>query len=461
MIDLKYIDEILYGKDGVVHNRVDPLNDKYWQKKWNLSNQKFDKLLEYKDKKIAFELFAESNTNFLFHEMFKIATGEVDIFLIQINNRVRYFKSCIANSCTLTLKNISVEVRTNSSISVQEILTRIRWYIFEANSLINTYTYSFEEVISIEHNDWPSKNDLLSAVNYLTCIYLRDCLIILHNKISIINGNCLKDDQYLDSFKVNKKKTESLYTLFQKHIEAKIGERDVDQLSILYNNLKRLIIEIQKTDSVSTWYEKPLLNDILKIEDILFISSQLPTMIGEEKIPALTQSNEDLFEAIYSEVTNTVQQETLPNSRLFLIERFINKIVTLLSDQYESRTKFLDSIPRKLVNRLKIDYETIKANPQINMTEFDRNSIKPIQTTISVSHLALLFKLLEEHSIIKPEQRNQLYKTVTKSFASKSLTGTTISEKSFQNNFNDPDKGSYKFWQTKFEAFYKECRKII
>ena len=177
-------------------------------------------------------------------------------------------------------------------------------------------------------------------------------------------------------------------------------------------------------------------------------------------VSTFNASQDDLFLISYREFQSLISASVLPNERLFLIQNIIKSINDLLDDDLNKNNLFEESAPRKLIRKLTLDYETIKANPEIDLKEFDRNTIKPIQTNISVSQLALLFKLLEEKSIIKTEQRSDLYKTITKAFLSKSVTGNSISEKSFQNNFNDPDKGAYKYWTPKFEAFYKECQKI-
>jgi hypothetical protein len=106
---------------------------------------------------------------------------------------------------------------------------------------------------------------------------------------------------------------------------------------------------------------------------------------------------------------------------------------------------------------MEFDFETIKANPLIDIKEFDRNRIKPIKLNLTVSQLALLFRLMEENEFIDLDiSKTEYYNTIRRAFSTK--RSISISSNALGNDYVQPNKKDYEFWQDKFYELAKKVK---
>ena len=458
---LQDIDDILFGEDGYIRNEKHPSKTEYWEsKRKDLADELSNKCDWEFD--AEYELFSSVKKSSPISKLM-FFVNDNNICNVLLGDRHIYYESKIKHACYSILNDISREIRNNTIDATDVIKRKVRWYIYETNR----FSYKFYTPFSLLLNYEMSVNsiDEINAANFLLNVTLRDCLINLFEHLDIID-NKVDIDKRNDLFIINsledKKYADSSYGLFRFHIKKEISKGSMAILPELYKRIKSIFYYSYSTSTDLSNYDLLLMTDIQLLENAIFVKGFAPRIFDLEIANNLTSEQSDLFENCYTLITEQVRNALLPNERMFLIQNITNQLKTFLNDDKNSNNDlFFESVPRKLLRKLTLDYKTIEANPEIDLKELDKNSISPIQTTISVSHLALLFRLLTENSIIKSDQRGELYKTITKAFSSKSVVGVSISEKSFQNNFNDPDKGSYRFWATKFESFYKECKKII
>ncbi|PQJ12640.1 hypothetical protein CJD36_002540 [Flavipsychrobacter stenotrophus] len=458
MVSFERIEAIVFGEEGYDKNNIHPKQKEYWADKV----EKLSKVInrsEFWEFEVENELLRPFNDVSALSKMLYFV-HDAEITNVLYGDRNKFYEGDIKYSCYELLNQISNAVRYNKITSTVEIQKKIRWYIFETNKLAYKYYTPFSFLLNFEPAN--TLGEETRAANFLLNVYLRDCLINLGRQINLIDSPSnayYETDKFIILSLEDKRYAGSSYGLFRFHINKALEKGTTSSVQEIYRRLKTLYYTSYPNSEATLLLDNGLLNDICKTENDLCVKVILPQFFELSSVNNFTSIQADLFIKTYSELQNLISSFALPNERMFLLQNIINSIKELLADD---RTKdnnlFNESTPRKLLRKLQLDYDTIKANPTIDLKEFDRNSIKPIQTNITVSHLALLFKVLEEHSIIKSDQRNELYKTITKAFTSKSVTGTTISEKSFQNNFNDPDKGSYKYWKEKFLAFSKDFK---
>lgn len=459
MVSFDRIDSLIFGKDGFDKNPNHPKENEYWATKINELRQNINRS-EFWEFSVEDELFQSFTKVSPINKLLYFVT-DYKIREVLYGDRNTFYQSDIKYSCFKLINETSELIRRGDISSITEIIFKIRWYIFETNKLSYKYYTPFSFLLNYEPAD--TLDEEIRAANFLINIYFRDCLINLWYQLRLIGDSSTVDfnsDQFIVRSIEDKIYNSSGYGLFRFHVNKSLKEGSTDNLHEIYRRLKSLYYSTYSNSKVNTILDNDLIKDIKTAENELFVRIVLPQFFDKDVVSTFNASQDDLFLISYREFQSLISASVLPNERLFLIQNIIKSINDLLDDDLNKNNLFEESAPRKLIRKLTLDYETIKANPEIDLKEFDRNTIKPIQTNISVSQLALLFKLLEEKSIIKTEQRSDLYKTITKAFLSKSVTGNSISEKSFQNNFNDPDKGAYKYWTPKFEAFYKECQKI-
>ena len=458
MVSFERIEALLFGVDGYDRNSNHPKQTEYWA-------DKVEKLSKLINRSELWEFEVENELLRPFNHVSPLSkmlyfVHEAEITSVLYGDRNKFYEGDIKYSCYELLNQISNAVRCNKISSTAEIQKKIRWYIFETNRLSYKYYTPFSFLLNFEPAN--TLDQETRAANFLLNVYLRDCLINLGHQINLIDSPSNADydtDKFIVKSLEDKRYAGSSYGLFRFHVNKALEEGTISAVQELYRRLKTLYYTSYPNSEATSILDNGLLNDICKSENELYVKVILPQFFELGLVKNFTATQADLFIKTYSEFQNQISSLALPNERMFLLQNILYGIKELLADdRHKDNNVFQESTPRKLLRKLQLDYDTIKANPTIDLKEFDRNSIKPIQTNISVSHLALLFKVLEEHSIIKSDQRNELYKTITKAFTSKSVTGTTISEKSFQNNFNDPDKGSYKYWKEKFLTFSKDFK---
>jgi hypothetical protein len=452
MTALENIENILLGKHGYVNNRLKPFDEKYWERKKTSYLDEIKNEMTYKDEKTSMELFNKLHLTSTLQKMLSYV-DDVPLYHIIIGARASYYHLLIRMGCYSLLKEISAELRSNGENRIDETLLRLRWLIFEANSHLVIFSDGIEAALSIDQYEQATDGETLSAMNYLLTIHFRDSLIRLYENLELINGGS-GTDNYVSNIKNQSNIGEILFPALEMHIAERVLTDKIERVNDMYKTVKDLFYESRNEQTKLAWFDEILLRQLATIEDAIFCRSLFAQIVGEDQVDVSQNKEKGEFEHYYSQIANLIRNETLPSARIAKIENIIATIMaTLLDDPLRDDISFFDSIARKVMRRLSIDCETIRANPKIDLKTLDSNTIKPIQTNVSVSHLALLFRVLEENAIIKPEERNEFYRTISTAFASRSLTGTSISEKSFKNSYNDPDKGSYKFWKEKFLLF--------
>lgn len=448
------LEALLFGADSLSTNSVSSKDAKYWDKKLATIPLEFNNnwSLSYNDQ--PYNLLKENTDLFLLIHEFR----ETSFFDIWQGDRCLYYRSEVNWICHNILKDYSESVRGKTNFSTDDIPKRIRWYIFETHKLEDVFKTPFYKKEFPELSLKVSDETAISIGNYFTILFLKISLIILCNIIEIIEkkSNTNWDEDIFFKKLQFKNTSYFIYELFQNHILKRIDEGSPHEIIGLYSTLKSIYYSTRLMKSVYINADDTLKEDILKIENKIF-HNRLPEIINQDYDFTKLFGDEDSYNAIYGEIKNMVSEKVYANDRMFMISEKVKLIRDILDDRPNPyNDTLLESIPRRLIQRLDLDYETLKANPELDLKEYDRNRIKPIKTDMSVSDIALLFRTLEEYSIVKVSQKSDLFRTICKVFESKQGNGNPISENSFKNNYNDPDKSSYKFWKEKFKKFYND-----
>lgn len=452
MISFQNIENILFSEDGFDKNRVVTTDQKYWlaktdsfiadkyhQKEWelNFENDVFSQINNDSDFSLLFGLITEKNL--------------IDVFQ---NTRVDYYRKIIRSEAFAIMQNISNAYRGRLTVDSSSVLSSIRWYVFECIKINKKYTSAFYELIN---DDEAEVEDLsIDVSNFGVNNYLIECLISLYRQIQMIQYPIkyeATEDSFFNHVLEYKYSPASIYHIFKERINKFIEVEMTDKKRLPYH-LKNLLSVIKKvgynTIKRGDFFDiAEIKNDIIELEDLLlkkFLHGliETPEVIDEVK----KMDGDDFFNAIYREIKTELSKITLPNERIFELETKIEMIREILDDEFANVFDSLMSHPRILMNKLQIDLTTIKANPTIDLIEFDRNRIKPIKLDLSVPQLALMFRLLLENKLIDAKEKTELYNTISKAFATKA--SSSISQSSLKNKFNAPEIKDYEFWRAKF-----------
>jgi hypothetical protein len=193
--------------------------------------------------------------------------------------------------------------------------------------------------------------------------------------------------------------------------------------------IKDFLSELKKQKSkneISYAYLRFLKEELTNILE----SYSFTTMHGEE---FYYQKNTSIF---------SITPETAAYSLKEAREHIFNDIVKISQKKYEITKNLLTEINEYLLNE------------PVTTTE----SSYKMDTNLSVPDLALLFRLLDESSIINTKHKTEIYRFINKNFKTKNQDN--ISESSVKNKFLSPDNKSLRNLDILLTNLKQQLKKI-
>jgi hypothetical protein len=459
MTSISMLMDLVIGPSSFSLDLTNPNNKKKWEIKTKELDQKSGS--NYWLKSLEASLYHTINVNSNSNLNLQLIVAK-EVQGLKLEDRLVYYQKRIDIVCSMIFSDVFEGVTKPNSIVLDDVIRKLRWLINETNRIEDDNKQSIFSILK-DFNSSP-ESEYVYVCNYFTAVYLKKSIIALYRQISIIDKETTKDWQ--DDIFIMKSLVEkfdgSTYSALKDYTFKHMGE-DSTYLIDLYSTLKKIYYNSYSSQQNISWSEIDLKVEIRKLENLSFLIVIKDRLVGEKVelgLDEVLEGSETVIDKVYDEIRSELSQLKYPNDRIYLLGQKVNEIKEILEDEFvESNKYLLESIPRKLIRKLQSELEMIMANPKIDLKEFDRDKTKPVKTTVSVTQLAFLFKILEENKIITPENRSDLYMAVCNSFMSKQTDG--ISPKSFQNHYlATPDNSTKVFWKDKFMEFYNQIKII-
>jgi hypothetical protein len=441
------LEDFLFGKETYYNNPILPENSKYWEKKNDsliVPNLNWVNTLE---EKLFFSIYKGSTLN-----LYVVLNEECKY--LNKEPRTEYYKSEIFSICSELLSEVSEGLRLGRYSISMEILKRIRWYVFEAVKIEEKYKRQLLQTYI--NTGQIEMSDIISVCNYFTSLSLKWTLILVYRQISIIDNISLsdwKEDSFLKNILIEKFDTDTLKVL--QEYTLKNLKNDVTHIHDLYIAIKNIYLNSYFSNEITSLNQLEVKGNLIKIENWVFTFMIIPNLIQNPVRYSMLDSIENpnkIFEEVYDEIRSEILDCDLPSDYSFVYQEKIDTVKEYLEMEQENLELMdLDSIPRKLLKKLELELQVVKANPQINLRAVFESKISPIKTSLSVSHLALLIRMLVDEKIIISINKAELFRTLSKVFQTKNQDA--ISENSLKNKFNVPEDTAIDFWDIKFNDF--------
>lgn len=442
------LEDFMFAKDSFYFDTKKPSNIKYWKSKMaGLSEPNMNWVSTLEEK--FFHSIYRGSVLSIFH----IITNETSH--LNKEPRTEYFKSKTYSICSSILTDASKGLRTGVYQSSQEITTKLRWYIFEAAKIEEEYKRNL--LNNYEKKQAIEAAEILNICNYFTSISLKWSLMLVYRQISIIDNIIItdwKEDSFLKSM-LTEKYDKQIFNVMIDYTLNNLKE-DSGHIQDLYISLKNMYINSYMSNELSTLNDYQIKKNLARIENWILIILIMRDLLEEPLKYSLSQAIEQedviLYE-VYESIKGELYRCDLTTDAIFLIQDKINTLKTILEIKSDENDIFkIDSVPRKLLEKLELELQTLISNPQIDIRALYESKIKPIETNLSVPELALLFRILvDEKVVIVKGTKVDLFRSVTKVFQSKSTS--SISEDSFKNKYNSPENSAIEFWDEKFNDF--------
>lgn len=439
MRSLELLNDLVFGDSGILKNEYDFLSTEI---KIESDKNKTSQKLPFENNSVFKSLNLNDGISFLstyYSKEYKtIESGNVFSFQTKIDIILKVFYDEFSHS-----------INTWEVYDTLKIKKSIRWYLFEVNKIAFSLKGQF---ILVFKNGLIQSNDLLiDASNYLILNYLRYRLIQLYcylihideprADLYISNDNLLHE--VINSANIGN----AVLGLLSRRINLKT-ERNIFISNQFYSFLKS---QIEYEEKNKFDLDEESLDLISSVENKEFFDwASFGGLISDESdlydIPSINAK----FDFIYRYISDKALQYEFLSDRLNFIENIIDTIKHFLDDNPNFKYRDLnDTVPRRLIRLLQSDYDTLKANPKIDLQVLDRNKIKAIKLNLTVSQLALLFRLFEENDLINLDiSKTEYYNTISKAFSTK--RSSTISSNALGNDYVQPNKKDYDFWKDKF-----------
>jgi hypothetical protein len=447
MISFSKLNDLIFGTKGILKNQHD----------FSSVDLKLEMNTRIESKKVAFEntsLFdsLSISDSFIFlskyykTEYYTVRSGNVCVFQEKIDN--------ILNEL---YDEYGALINTGGFHDTLKINRSIRWYLFEVDKISLSLKAKF--ILVFKNGVTDSKDILIDAANYFIINHLRhrllqlycyiitieepESMLLVHEDnliLKVINGAKIGTaviglifNRITSHFERGHLISNNFYNYLKSHIEYE--EKSIFDLD---DNTAKLVSEIEN----------------MKFLDWVSIGGLMSDEIATEEISDINEK----FDFVYRYISDKALQNLFVSDKLNFIENVVDSVKDFLNDRENYKYKSLnDTIPRRLIRLLQSDYDSLKANPQIDLKEFDRNRIKPIKLNLTVSQLALLFRLLEENDLINLDiSKTEYYNTISKAFSTK--RSISISSNALGNDYVQPNKKDYEFWNDKFFELAKKVK---
>ena len=447
MISFAKLNDLIFGANGILKNQHD-----FTSVDLKLEMSKKNEL-----NKVAFEntsLFDSLNISDSFFYLSKYYSREY--YTIRSGN-VFYFQEKIDSILNELYDEYGALINTGGFHDTLKINRSIRWYLFEVDKI--SFSLKAKFILVFKNGVSDSKDILIDAANYFIINHIRhrllqlycyiitieepDSMLLVHEDnliLKVINGANIGTaviglifNRITSHFERGHFISNNFYNYLKSHIEYE--EKSIFDLD---DNTAKLVSEVEN----------------MKFLDWVSIGGLMSDEIETHEISDINEK----FDFVYRYISDKALQQLFVSDKLNFIENVIDSIKDFLNDRENYNYKSLnDTIPRRLIRLLKSDYDSLKANPQIDLKEFDRNRIKPIRVNITVSQLALLFRLFEDNEFIDLDiSKTEYYNTISRVFSTK--RSISISSNAFGNHYVQPEKKDYDFWKDKFFELAKKSK---
>lgn len=440
------LEEFILGAQAFYLNQKLPNDLNYWEEQ-NKSLPSVD--LKWADLLNGYLLFS-SNKGSSFH-LHEIINDEIEDF--DISPRIQFFYKKIDIICNQLLTNISNFSRLGKSIAGEDILKKLRWYIQEVILIEDRYKIALIRHIK-SSDEWKvNESEILTVSNYFTIGTLKWKLILVYRQINIIENNPIldwKEDSLIKSVLVENYDWETFNFFYEYTI--RIFYKNIHRVYDLHSSMQKIYFNFCNSEEIPFTELLCLKEYLSSIENLLFKHDVYQILIANpvNKDSKLDVDDDQFLEDVLYEIRNEVINCDLPSDYLFVYQRKID-IIEYFCEIIAEPRKFhdLDSIPRKLLKKLKLESEAIKANPKIDLKAVFESKTAPIKINLSVAKLALLLRVLVDQKIIVSINKAELFRTVAKIFQTKNQEA--ISENSLKNKFNIPEDSAIDYWDTKLD----------
>ncbi len=255
--------------------------------------------------------------------------------------------------------------------------------------------------------------------------------------------NHFKVTQYINKEKPNKNKTldainNTLESININFPEQALTKEEVKRKSNLLLNLQALenlyFLHLYKIDIEDIDYDKLL----------------------DEEI------QETVFNESWQKISESIEEHTMPNKRMNVIDKESKKLSFLNYDIIQSEQNYLQSIPRKLDGFLNAARTFTNANLTIDFSKLTEGKTPPIKTNLSVGDLALLFRMLFElkPDIFNVKTKAELFRFISSNFTTKKSKEGEISIDTITKKFNEPETKSKELWATHLHTLIAFLKKV-
>lgn len=459
MTSLEQLKDLIAGVASFAKDANGPSSKKHWEKASRELGQFEDQKywLKSLEPTLYHTLNVNSNSNLDFQ---RIVAKEIQG--LDLSPRLKYYERRIDKLYSHLFEELFEDVNKADSTDLSGVKQKLRWLINRVNKIEDENRTAVFSTLKMPHS--PVDSELVAVCNYFTAVYLKKSLVAIYRQICIIDSETSsnwQDDVFIMKSLVDRFDGPT-YTALKDYTFKYMGE-DPTYLIDLYAALKKIYYNSFSSRQNFSFSEIDLKVEIRKLENLAFLIVIKGDIVGDKvelNLNDVLEGKDIVIDKVYDEIRYELSQLKYPNDRVFLLGEKINIIRETLNDEVEEINNYLfESIPRKLIRKLQSELEMIKANPKIDLKEFDRDNIKPVKTALSVPQLAFLFKMLEDNQIIAPENRSDLYSAICNSFRSKA--SDSISSKSFQNQYLAiPDNSTKTYWKEKFIDFYNQIKII-
>ena len=439
---------LMFGKGAFYLDETKPTNEPYWATKSKSLTETDLSWVSTLEEKFFHSIYRGSILS-----IFHVLTSETN--QLKKEARTEYFKAKSYCICSDILSKASKGLRTGEYQSSQEILTKLRWYIFEATKIEERYKRIL--LSCYQKNKKIEPSEILNVCNYFSSIYLKWSLMLVYRQISIIDNIIItdwKEDSFLKNL-LTEKFDLQIFNVLLEYTLKNLNE-DNGHIQDLYISLKNMYVNSFLSNELSTLNEYEIRKNLAMIENWILVILIIPDLLEDPirySLAKVFQEADAVLSEVYESMKGELMQCDLTTDAIFLLQEKIKTISTILEIKSDDNEIFeIDSIPRNLMKKLELELQTLISNPQIDVKGLYESKIKPIETDLSVPELALLFRVLVDNQIIKPKgSKADLYRSVTKFFQSKSQT--SISEDSFKNKYNSPERSAIDYWEETFTDF--------
>lgn len=175
-----------------------------------------------------------------------------------------------------------------------------------------------------------------------------------------------------------------------------------------------------------------------------------------------TETEETIFNESWQKISESIEEYTMPNKRINVIDKELKKLSFLNCDIIQSEQNYLQSIPRKLNEFLNAAKTFTNANLTIDFSKLTEGKTPPLKMNLSVPELAFLFKMLHElkPNIFDVKSEAELLRFIAANFSTKKSKAEGISTDKLRQLFNQPDSKSAELWFKHFNTLFTESKKL-